>query len=224
MSESSADEGISLSAETFNALQEFYSEQEEREHQKNSIGDVLSSEDLVKSNVNEIVSEDWQLSQFWYSEETAQALAEEAIRASNGGLIACISCPTLYIALKKYFPQCEDRFYLFEYDRRFMKVAGSKFVFYDYKSPLDIPRELRDDFSLVVADPPFLSDECLTKTAVTVKYLSKDKIICCTGKKMADMCDRLLGLTMRKFTPKHRNNLANEFACFSNYEEIDHHQ
>ena len=37
-------------------------------------------------------------------------------------------------------------------------------------------------FDLVLADPPFLSDECLTKTAVTLKFLAKDKILLCTGK------------------------------------------
>ena len=35
---------------------------------------------------------------------------------------------------------------------------------------------------MVFADPPFLSDECLTKTAVTVKFMAKEKIILCTGK------------------------------------------
>jgi 16S rRNA G966 N2-methylase RsmD len=70
---------------------------------------------------------------------------------------------------------------LFEYDNRFDKF-GSDFTFYDYKSPLDVPRDLRESFDLVFADPPFLSEECLTKTAVTVKFLAKDKIVLCTGK------------------------------------------
>jgi 16S rRNA G966 N2-methylase RsmD len=34
---------------------------------------------------------------------------------------------------------------------------------------MDIPRDLRESFSVVLADPPFLSEECLTKAAVTVK-------------------------------------------------------
>lgn len=69
---------------------------------------------------------------------------------------------------------------LFEYDDRFA-VHGSDFIFYDYKSPLSIPRELASSFDLVIADPPFLSEECLTKTAVTIKFLMKEKIILCTG-------------------------------------------
>ena len=69
---------------------------------------------------------------------------------------------------------------LLEYDKRFAGF-GNDFVFYDYKNPLGIPRDLASGFDVVFADPPFLSDECLTKTAVTVKFMAKDKILLCTG-------------------------------------------
>lgn len=36
-------------------------------------------------------------------------------------------------------------------------------------------------YDLVIADPPFLSDECLTKTALTIKFLAKKDIVLCTG-------------------------------------------
>ena len=32
-----------------------------------------------------------------------------------------------------------------------------------------------------MADPPYLTEECLSKTVQTIKYLAKDKIILCTG-------------------------------------------
>ncbi len=70
---------------------------------------------------------------------------------------------------------------LFEHDKRFAKFGGD-FTFYDYRSPLDVPRDLREGFDLVFADPPFLSEECLTKTAVTVKFLTKRKMVLCTGR------------------------------------------
>ena len=47
--------------------------------------------------------------------------------------------------------------------------------------PLNKLPWLGSSFDLVLADPPFLSDECLTKTAVTLKFLAKDKILLCTG-------------------------------------------
>merc|ERR1719334_2022930 len=46
------------------------------------------------------VSEDWQLSQFWYTESTAIALAKEALAAAGeNGRVVCVSCPTLYKAI-----------------------------------------------------------------------------------------------------------------------------
>jgi len=69
---------------------------------------------------------------------------------------------------------------LLEYDTRF-SVYGSDFLLYDYQTPLEIPKELSSSFDVVVADPPFLSDECLTKTALTMRYLSKGPLILCTG-------------------------------------------
>lgn len=71
--------------------------------------------------------------------------------------------------------------YILEYDRRF-EIHGENFVFYDYNKPLDLPQKLeKHSFDLVVADPPYLSEECLRKTAETVKFLAKEKILLCTG-------------------------------------------
>ncbi len=68
-----------------------------------------------------------------------------------------------------------------EFDDRF-KVYGEDFQFYDYKEPLKLPAEWKNSFDIVVVDPPFLNEDCLCKTAMTVRYLVKDKIILCTGK------------------------------------------
>ena len=98
-----------LSAETFSALQEFYKEQE---HKEDILTELQNSEN--SSQTIENISEDWQLSQFWYDEVTSYDLAKEVLRLatesadnSNVGSIACVSCPTLYIALKKHFPSAK---------------------------------------------------------------------------------------------------------------------
>ena len=80
---------------------------------------------------------------------------------------------------------------LLEYDKRFATVAGSDFVYYDYKSPMSFGQIstnnsevcFRELFNMVIADPPFLSEECATKTSVTVKYLAKKdaQLLYCTG-------------------------------------------
>jgi EEF1A lysine methyltransferase 1 len=124
-------------------------------------------------------------------------LASEAVRAAGpGGKIALVSCPTLYgpvkqkcpnsgkqsksVVLNPIFTLCHFSVTLFEYDERFA-AYGSDFCFYDYKNPLKVPPELGGSFDVVVADPPFLSEECLTKTAVTIRFLSKQKVLLCTG-------------------------------------------
>ena len=206
-----------LSSETFSALAEFYKEQEEREKQQREGRErVQEGEDIEWK-------EDWQLSQFWYSEETATQLAKAVVDVvGEEGSVACVSAPTLYRALKKLdLPKLKLK--VLEYDNRFA-VYGSDFQFYDYKSPLDIDRGLRETFDLVFADPPFLSEECLTKTMVTVKFISKEpgNVVLCTGAIMADLANRLAGLTVCKFTPVHQNSLSNPFQCFASF-DLDSH-
>jgi hypothetical protein len=77
-------------------------------------------------------------------------------------------------------------------------VYGEQFSFYDFNSPLALSSALgtcavcersltnnriagEHSFDVVVADPPFLSEECMEKTIQTVKHLGKDKVIFCTG-------------------------------------------
>jgi 16S rRNA G966 N2-methylase RsmD len=115
----------------------------------------------------------------------------------NKGRVACVSAPTLYKHLKQHLANNDETstdnvsLKVFEFDPRFAMYGGD-FVLYDYRSPLDIPREMRESFDLVFADPPFLSEECLTKTAVTLKFLAKERIVLCTGAIMADLAHRLL--------------------------------
>ena len=89
---------------------------------------------------------------------------------------------------------------------------------YDYNAPLEVPQILQSTFDVVVADPPFLSDECLTKTAMTMRYLSKGPLILCTGAIMEELASRLLQVKLCEFQPKHKNNLANDFRCYANFQ------
>ena len=50
-----------------------------------------------------------------------------------------------------------------------------------------------EQFDLVMADPPYLDENCLTKTSVSIKYLSKKdntKVVLCTGAVMEDLARR----------------------------------
>ncbi|XP_013043675.1 EEF1A lysine methyltransferase 1 isoform X1 [Anser cygnoides] len=198
-----------LSAHTLAALQEFYLEQQQREGTKTSQGFNQYSVGSIEEN--------WQLSQFWYSDETASCLANEAIvAAGKGGRIACVSAPSVYQKLKEQ----DDKDFsvvILEYDRRF-SVYGEEFIFYDYNNPLNLPENLLPhSFDIVIADPPYLSEECLQKTAETIRYLTKGKILLCTGAVMEEQAAKHLGVKICKFIPKHSRNLANEFRCYVNY-------
>lgn len=107
-----------------------------------------------------------------------------------------------------------------EFDQRFA-VHGTDFVHYDFNFPSKIPKEILGTFDLVIADPPFLSEECLTKTSETIKLLAKDQIVLCTGVIMGELAEKLLNVKSCKFKPEHRNNLANEFSCFANFDLDD---
>jgi hypothetical protein len=119
-----------------------------------------------------------------------------------------------------------EKIYLFEYDSRFARLApaASHFVNYDFNAPLRIPSSLRGKVDRVLADPPFLSDECLTRTAMTVRALlakERGKTMVCTGRKMEELVPRLFpGVMKVDFEPRHKGGLANAFACFMDWEGV----
>ncbi|KJH46814.1 hypothetical protein DICVIV_07140 [Dictyocaulus viviparus] len=136
--------------------------------------------------------ENWQLSQFWYSTETALTLCKEINHiAGSDGRIALISCPTLmsYLPKMNVGNSFKTIVNLFEYDQRFAKKFPVEYVAYDYRHPLTIPDEFKAFFDVIVADPPFLSVECLEKTSQTIHLIKKHdaKIILCTGLNMENL-------------------------------------
>jgi len=183
-----------LSANALAALQEFLQERQaqQEEEEEEEISAAAARCHIEDSSQKELrhVSEDWQLSQFWYTESTAAALAKEALTAAGDkGRIACVSCPTLYKAIVDVVKADENakedaaaeastasstapstspsssRAIVLEFDRRFAKW-GVDFVFYDYKdaSIPELPVDWRNSFNVVVCDPPFLTEECATAT------------------------------------------------------------
>uniref|UniRef100_A0A804NEQ0 Protein-lysine N-methyltransferase n=1 Tax=Zea mays TaxID=4577 RepID=A0A804NEQ0_MAIZE len=157
-----------LSAAAMEALREFLAGQHRPEEQNEAGG----GEDGV-----ELVPEDWRLSQFWYDEHTARELVEEVVRlvspsrsGSAAGAVACIACPTLYAYLKKTVPGVPAQ--LLEYEERFGQYGGD-FTFYDYNRPEELPAAMKHAYRVIVADPPYLSKECLEKVAKTVSFLAR---------------------------------------------------
>ncbi|XP_074282184.1 uncharacterized protein LOC141606775 isoform X2 [Silene latifolia] len=169
--------------------------------------------------------EDWRLSQFWYSPDTATAVADEVFYLLSSHFsdaaadisVACIACPTLFAYLKMY-PNIPAQ--LFEFDKRFQQ-HGSDFTFYDYNLPEELPQAMKHTYRIIVADPPYLSEECLEKVAQTIAFLAHPEkifLLLLTGAVQTERASKLLGLRPCGFRPEHSSKLGNEFRLFTNYD------
>ncbi|XP_028643038.1 EEF1A lysine methyltransferase 1 [Grammomys surdaster] len=158
--------------------------------------------------------------QQFLSTETSQKFLCAPFLTSRAALsfrIACVSAPSVYQKLRELHRE-DISVYIFEYDRRFA-IYRDEFIFYDYNHPLDLPEGIAaHSFDIVVADPPYLSEECLRKTSETIQFLTRGKVLLCTGAIMEEQAARLLRVKMCKFIPEHSRNLANEFRCYTNYD------
>ena len=99
------DEQPQLSAETFSALAEFYSEQNAREEQQEA------ARTLAEAGADIDWKEDWQLSQFWYSEETAVSLARAVMDSLAGveGTVCRAALRTARRLLTKLPGSCREQ-------------------------------------------------------------------------------------------------------------------
>ncbi|TVY84343.1 EEF1A lysine methyltransferase [Lachnellula suecica] len=138
------DESLVLSGSTLDALKEFYADRDARQKQFEDLKDAAA--DNAAPLTMEAFAEDWNESQFWYSDETATALAEELLEgAGRETCIAVVSAPSVFVQVKNLLAKrgkSEDerpKVYLLEFDKRF--EVFPEFVFYDLNEPLKLPRE-----------------------------------------------------------------------------------
>lgn len=224
----SDDEPITLSAHALAALKSFEAEKDEHQAKFQRLKDEAESNALLSIDA---FSEDWNESQFWYSEDTANKLATELLRDVTSDMtIGVVSAPSVFVALKNMLRErSEDekpKLVLLEHDNRF--GVFSEFYFYDFQQPIKLPGHLKGSIDRVICDPPFLSEDCQTKAALTVRWLLKPnnadtlpRLIVCTGERMEDLILKLykaLGIKTAAFEPKHTRGLSNEFYCYANFE------
>lgn len=213
-------------------MQEFLKEQTQRKEEFEKLHVAEANFD-TKSAGMETFQENWNLSQFWYNEKTANLLADELLDgADETTRIVVISAPSVYAAIKKRDELPTREIYLLEYDDRFKLLGGSKFFHYDFVRPLDLPKELQGTFDRVLIDPPFLSEDCQTKASLTARWLlNKEKTavskknvlqyrtIICTGERMGTLIKKIYPDTrVTNFYPEHAKGLSNEFRCYASYE------
>ncbi|XVF07454.1 hypothetical protein REPUB_Repub06bG0140100 [Reevesia pubescens] len=202
------DEPPALSSHALAALKEFLEEQSQSLANHETVETGGGGGETGPESEVALVTEDWRLSQFWYDPETARTVSQEVLSLCSepNYRVACIACPTLYAYLK--------------YDKRFEQY-GSDFTFYDYNQPEDLPLELKHTYQVVVADPPYLSKECLEKVTQTISFLAQPQqsyLLLLTGDVQRDRAAELLGLRPCNFRPRHSSKLGNEFQLFTNYD------
>lgn len=218
-------------------LEEFNREKDARAKQFEDLKTSAEEGFQAKSNGKlsmDAFGEDWNASQFWYNEATANLLARQLLKGcTKDSAIAVVSAPSAYVALRNILADQDStttpQLCLLEYDRRF-EVVGSDFQFYDFQQPLRLPTELKGKFDRIICDPPFLSEDCQTKAALTVRFLAKNwsgvgddglRFISCTGERMESNILRLygrIGTKTTNFDPQHSKGLSNEFRCYANFE------
>lgn len=228
------DDPIKLSEHTLVALRTFQEQQEAEKEQfavlqaraqsRFSQNQDSQADFKLQSIIPEIdlFKEDWQLSQFWYSSATADALAQELLNDPTTSReaplrVGVLCAPSVY---PKLLTRNASDVWLFEFDIRFEVLAGEKFVKYDYNFPLQLPIELKGSFDRLIVDPPFLSDECEVKAATTARWLSKPdaRLLICSGAKMRDLLLRIYKAHETKFKVEHNSGrLSNDFLCLTNY-------
>jgi hypothetical protein len=177
----------------------------------------------------EAFTEDWNASQFWYNDDTATKLAKELLAgATDETHVAVVSAPSVFLQLKNLIASGEVKakpsLTLLEYDERF--AVFKEFVKYDFEAPVRLPSELKGRFDAIICDPPFLSDDCQTKAALTVRWLSKSaddgfRLIVCTGERMETLIHKVYGkagIRTTDFEVMHAKGLSNEFRCYANFD------
>lgn len=228
------DDAPTLSPAALAALREFYAEraaQKEREE----------AEEALATSASLVSGEDWQLSQFWYDEETSLALARELLHCAGEAQretgradaeigVACLACPSMFKALRAVGVPPWLRVVLFEVDPRF-SVFGDAFVQYDFNRPLDFPAPLLGAFDVIALDPPFLQRDCLAAFTKTVTALQRPRdgggavasqsprLLLCTGTVMARAARELLGVHPVRQHVGHANRLSNPFTLFVSYDD-----
>ncbi|KAK6463529.1 putative N6-adenine methyltransferase-domain-containing protein [Scheffersomyces coipomensis] len=232
----SDDEPITLSAHALAALMEFKKEENDRIERFESLQKAAQDrfEKQQKISIDEF-KEDWQLSQFWYTDETAAILGKALLEgADEDTVIAIASAPSVYAAIINFPPEeiPTKHIYLLEYDTRFEVLGGDHFSFYDYNEPSKVPVHLQHKCHRLLIDPPFLEEECQTKSAQAAKNLLvedhnektkkgdlKFKIISSTGERMREVVKKNYpDTTLTSFLPQHKNGLSNEFRCYASFE------
>ncbi|EDN95177.1 hypothetical protein SS1G_11052 [Sclerotinia sclerotiorum 1980 UF-70] len=103
-----------LSGSALDALKEFYADRDAHQQKFEALKQRAEDQADGVPLTMDAFAEDWNESQFWYSNETATILAQELLRdAVAETVIAVVSAPSVFIQLKNiveaHLKGCADR-------------------------------------------------------------------------------------------------------------------
>ncbi|KAF8907646.1 putative N6-adenine methyltransferase-domain-containing protein, partial [Gymnopilus junonius] len=164
------------------------------------------------------------LSTHRYTEEFAMSLASRLHSLCTPSTnIAFVCCPTGFVAFQRTKPIAGAT--LLEYDQRFAVLSPKQFVPYDLDEPDVFPDSLKENFDIVVVDPPFLNEVTNRKLTQTLSQILKPegKLVIITSTSVEDIICRLydeppLGRLRRTAINVEHGRLANDFACWGSWE------
>ncbi|KAK4452068.1 putative N6-adenine methyltransferase-domain-containing protein [Podospora aff. communis PSN243] len=233
MTNPESDDELTLSSSALDALKEFYAERDA--HAEKFAKLQADAEERLHGQAPlsmDLFAEDWNKSQFWYSEETANQYARQLLEGATEDMtIAILSAPSVFVALMNILKaadtnQPRPKIILLEYDTRF--EVFPEYIFYDYMQPLKLPSELKGTVDRIIIDPPFLSEDCHTKAALTARWLTRPAsnvpspiLIVSTGERMGTIISKLYrtyNVRNTTFEPLHARGLSNEFCCYASFE------
>jgi hypothetical protein len=151
------DEPLVLPADTLQLLQQFHTEKEQQSKKFEDLKNQAESRFEDGTWSMDLFGEDWNASQFWYTDDTARILARQLLDGvTENSAIAIVSAPSVYIQLRNILAESKTasrpKLCLLEFDKRF-EVVGSDFSFYDFQHPLRLPSELKGQFDRIICDP-----------------------------------------------------------------------
>ena len=162
--------------------------------------------------------DDFGMSQFWYTDACADALAA-AVR--DRGRVAVVSCPTAHRALCRAGDAASV---LFEFDARCGANLGDRFCRYDFNEDFrtKVPSHFEGSFDVVILDPPYVSRDCLEAFWSFAAWLSKGAAakLVLTSVVNRPWLRADWGLSLTDFELRFTSKLCTPLRAFTDSEEV----
>ncbi|KAJ6569332.1 putative N6-adenine methyltransferase-domain-containing protein [Mycena capillaripes] len=190
-----------------------------------SLGDEATEKPMMSvDEYRSVFSEDWQLSQFWYTTPFAMRFARILHSLCTPTTsIAFLCCPTAFVAFQHIKPLKNAR--LLEVDGRFGVLAPRHYVPYDMEEPTALPAYLTDGIDIAVVDPPFLNEYTNSHVVKTLRQIMRPtaKLMIITSTSISETLEKLydsppLGPLRRTEIEVLHGELRNDFACWASWE------